>query len=168
MRHLGSFLAFLAAIAVVPQIASAEDLAAADALFKKGLVDMEAGRYDAACPAIGESMRLDPRPGTLFTLAECEGKAGKIATAVARYEDYLQLFARLTPQQQKKQLGREQIAAERKQALSRRAPADPRPAEDRAERDTRLPRWCRPRDSCPRGSAPRRPRRARDHREQRG
>ncbi len=122
MRHIVPGIALLTVIAACPLTAMAEDLAVADALFKKGLEDMEAGKFDTACPAIGESMRLDPRPGTLFTLAECEGKAGKIATAVARYEDYLQLFARLTPAQQKKQLGREQIAAERKNALSADVP----------------------------------------------
>lgn len=115
-------LAFLTVLSAAPATSWAQDLAAADALFNKGLADMEAGRFDTACPAIGESYRLDPRGGTLFTLAECEAKAGKIATAVARYEDYLQFFSRLTPQQQKKQLGREKIAAEQKQALSQDVP----------------------------------------------
>ncbi len=118
MRYLGSCIALFSAVTALSSAALAQDLAVANAMFKKGLADMEAGRFDTACPAFGESMRLDPRPGTLFTLAECEAKAGKIATAVARYEDYLQLFARLSPQQQQKQLGREQIVADRKQALS--------------------------------------------------
>src|SRR5438477_5379956 len=102
----------VAALVAIPSIsistrALAQDLAAAEALFNKGLADMQAGHYDTGCPSIAESYRLDPRPGTLFTLAECEAKGGKLATAVARYEDYLQLFARLTPDQQAKQKGRE-------------------------------------------------------------
>ena len=116
-----SVLAFVVSSAV-PATSRAQDLAAAEALFNKGLADMEAGRFDIACPAIGESYRLDPRGGTLFTLAECEAKAGKIATAVARYEDYLQFFSRLEPKKQKQQLGREKIAIEQKQALSQDVP----------------------------------------------
>ena len=93
MRNIVNVLLFL--VISAPATAAAQDLAAAEALFSKGLADMEAGRYDAACPAIGESYRLDPRGGTLFTLAECEAKAGKIATAVARYDDAL--FDRADP-----------------------------------------------------------------------
>ncbi|APR80132.1 Hypothetical protein A7982_05479 [Minicystis rosea] len=118
---LASILAF-AFLSAAPATSWGQDLAAAEALFNKGLADMEAGRFDTACPAIGESYRLDPRGGTLFTLAECEAKAGKIATAVARYEDYLQFFSRLEPKKQKQQLGREKIAMEQKQALNQDVP----------------------------------------------
>jgi len=79
---------------------------------------MEARRYEEACPAIEESYKLDPRPGTLFTLAECEAGWGRIATAVRRYDDYLTLYAALTPEKQKKQGEREQIAREQKAKLS--------------------------------------------------
>ena len=61
---------------------------------------MLAGRYDTGCPELAESYRLDPAPGTLFTLAECERKGGNIATALARYDDYLQLFNRMSPDEQ--------------------------------------------------------------------
>lgn len=50
---------------------------------------MDAGRHDVACPMLEESYRLDPRPGALFTLATCEAKRGRLATAVAHYKDYL-------------------------------------------------------------------------------
>ncbi len=102
--------------------AAAQDVAAAKVLFNRGLGDMEAGRLEAACPAIGESFRLDPRPGTLFTLAECEAKRGRFATAVARYDDYLAMFARLPPDQQEKQLGREGLARAQKAALGPQVP----------------------------------------------
>lgn len=101
---------------------AAQDVATADALFRKGLKDMEAGNYTSGCPAIAESLRLDPRAGTLFTLAECEAGAGKVATAVARYQDYLELYARMSPPQQSKQLGREKIAADKKRALEPQQP----------------------------------------------
>src|SRR4051812_21352406 len=91
--------------------AGAQDVATAEALFNRGVADMDARRYTTACPALAESQRLDPRPGRLFTLADCEALQGRIATAVALYGDYLALYARLTPAQQRTQLGREKIAA---------------------------------------------------------
>lgn len=101
---------------------AAQDVATAEALFRRGLKDMDAGDYKSGCPAIAESLRLDPRAGTLFTLAECEAGAGKVATAVARYQDYLELYARMSPPQQSKQLGREKIAADKKRALEPQLP----------------------------------------------
>jgi hypothetical protein len=80
--------------------AAAEDTATAGALFEKGVADMEAKRFASACPAIEESQRIDPRPGTLFTLAECLAGWGKVASAVARYQDYVDLVPLLAPQQQ--------------------------------------------------------------------
>ena len=65
------------------------DAAAASELFRQGLSDMLAGRYETACPRLEESQHLDPQLGTLFTLAECSAKAEKIASAVAYYEDFL-------------------------------------------------------------------------------
>jgi hypothetical protein len=120
MRAL--YACFALAICFAPSSVEAQDLAAAEALFNKGLAEMEAKKFDTACPALAESHRIDPRAGTLFTLAECENKAGKIATAVARYEDYLRAFGRLTADQQSKQKGREKIAAEQKAALSPHVP----------------------------------------------
>ena len=90
----------------------AQDSAAAEALFNKALADFDAGRLDAACPAFAESQRLDPRPGTLFTLAECEARAGLLASAVGHYGDYLSQFGRMSQAEQKKQRGRDKIALE--------------------------------------------------------
>lgn len=114
-------LVTLACLAL-PGVAAGQDLALAESLFDTGLREMQAGNYEKACPALAESHRIDPRPGTLFTLAECENKAGRIATAVARYEDYLRLFAKMSPDQQAKQQGREKISAEQKAALSPQVP----------------------------------------------
>src|SRR5262245_16580097 len=87
------FAAVSAALLLAAPLARAQDVAAAEALFNKGVADMAAGRYDTACPALAESQKLDPRPGTLFAQAECNAKAGKIATAVALYEDYQRTLA---------------------------------------------------------------------------
>ena len=78
----------------------AQDTATAGALFEKGVADLEAKRFESACPVIQESHRIDPRPGTLFTLAECLAQWGKVASAVARYQDYVDLVPLLLPDQQ--------------------------------------------------------------------
>ena len=108
----------LLALLAVPSTALAQDIAAAESLFDRGLADMEAGRYETGCKAIAESQRLDPRPGTLFTLAVCEGQWGRIATAVSRYGDYLSLYDRLTPAEQARQRERAREAKAQQKALS--------------------------------------------------
>ena len=117
---LAACLAASAMLLATP--AEAQEDAAAEALFNKGLSEMEAGHYDTACPTIKESQRLDPRMGTLFTLAECEAKGGMIASAVAHYDEYLRLFGRLTTQQKSTQAGREKISAAQKAALAPQVP----------------------------------------------
>ena len=115
-------LAFLAATLFGATPALAQDSAAAEALFKKGVDEMTAGHFDVACPAIAESQRLDPRPGTLFTLAECEAKAGKIATALVHYEDYLHLVDTLPDAQKQRHAQRADIAKAQRKALSPEVP----------------------------------------------
>jgi hypothetical protein len=114
----------LAAMAVTCHAggAAAQDVAAAEALFDRGVEEMKAGRYEKGCPALAESYRIDPRPGALFTLAECENKRGKIATAVARYEEYLRLVATLAPAQIERQRERIDIANKQKASLQSEVP----------------------------------------------
>jgi hypothetical protein len=94
----------------------------ADAQFKYGLAEMLAGRYATGCPALETSYRLDPRAGTLFTLAECLRKAGKTSSALASYDEYLSLYARMTPEQRATQRERVAIATEERAALMDREP----------------------------------------------
>ena len=75
----------------------------AQALFDAGVEDMEAGRFEKACPAIEASQRMDPRPGTLFTLAECEAQRGRVATAMRYYAEYLNLYRNFVPQKRLEQ-----------------------------------------------------------------
>src|SRR6185369_12934307 len=98
------------ACALLVSVAYAQDSATAGALFEKGVADMEAGRFESACPAIAESQRIDPRPGTLFTLAECHARWGKVASAAAQYQEYVDLVSRLTPEQQQRHKARADIA----------------------------------------------------------
>lgn len=94
-------LCLVTASATLPaRTALAQDSATASALFDKGVADMQAGQFATACPAIEESQRLEPRPGTLFTLAECQAHWGKVASAVAHYEEYVALVSRLPGDQQ--------------------------------------------------------------------
>lgn len=71
---------------------------------------MESGRYETACPRIEQSYRIDPRIGALFALAECESKRGRIATAVARYDEYLTEHGKLPRDKKAKQGDRALIA----------------------------------------------------------
>ena len=115
-RYLG--ISSLISLLGLASPALAQDVATAEALFNRGLADMEAGRYATGCPAIAESQRLDPRGGTLFTLSQCEVRWGRIATAVTRLGDYLELYERLTPDQKVLQGERRKVAKEQRDKLA--------------------------------------------------
>jgi hypothetical protein len=83
---------------------------------------MEAGRYETGCAALAESYRLDPKPGALFTQATCEARWGKLATAVAHYEEFLQRVAALPPAERARHEGREEAARAQVAELSPRVP----------------------------------------------
>jgi hypothetical protein len=100
----------------------AQSGAAAEALYKKGLADMKAGRYETGCPALAESVRLDRRAGALFTLAECEAKWGKLARAVADYDDFLAWVARMSPADQSQQSERQSLAQKQRERLGELVP----------------------------------------------
>lgn len=80
---------------------------------------MESGRYETACPRIEQSYRIDPRIGALFALAECESKRGRIATAVAHYDEYLTEHGKL-PRDRKAKQGDRALIARRQVDLLRR------------------------------------------------
>jgi hypothetical protein len=110
---------WLSATAVVAQ---PEDMDRAKQLFKTGLEDMLGGRYERGCPALAESYELSKLPGALFTLAECEAKWGKLASALSNYQQYLALFVKLTPEQREKQAERKRVATEQVSALNTAVP----------------------------------------------
>jgi hypothetical protein len=120
-RRLPAFPALVLGLLVARSaIAAGPD--APDALFDKGVEQMEAGQFDKACPAIALSYKLDPLPGTLFTLAECENKLGKTATALGHYQDYLTVYGRLPPEKKRKQGDREKVSKEAVGTLSKQVP----------------------------------------------
>jgi hypothetical protein len=94
----------------------------AGALFDQGLADMLAGNYDVACPALAESYRLEPLPGALFTLAECESKWGRVASARAHYLEYLARIDKMSAENRDAQGDRPGVAREQVDALSAEVP----------------------------------------------
>ncbi|MGK3989127.1 hypothetical protein WME99_39140 [Sorangium sp. So ce136] len=86
-------------------------------LFEKGLADLQAGRFGTACPALRKSYRFEKRQRTLFYLAECEERAGRIATAALHYDEFLDAFERLSPPEQKDEADRQKLALERREKL---------------------------------------------------
>lgn len=113
---LPSLLLLLASLSA-PLPAGAQDIVTAEALFHSGLDDMEAGRYEKGCKALAESQRLDPRLGTLFTLATCEERWGHIATAVIRFEDFIVLYERLPEDRKAVHAARHKVAVETRDKL---------------------------------------------------
>lgn len=72
--------------------AQASDPAAGEALFREGRAAADAGNYQKACEKFHESHRLDPAPGTVLNIADCEEKLGHIATAWTLYQEVMQKF----------------------------------------------------------------------------
>ncbi|NUO49157.1 MAG: hypothetical protein HOV80_09905 [Polyangiaceae bacterium] len=68
---------------------TAEDRAAAEALFEEGRALVEKGDIAPACDRFAESQRRDPQLGTLLYLATCHEQQGKTATAWVEFKDAL-------------------------------------------------------------------------------
>jgi hypothetical protein len=94
--------------------ADGHDPAAAESLFRDGRAAAQRGDWEAACPKLRESQRLDPAPGTLLNLADCEEHRGKVATA-------WQLFRQVVDSVPAND-DRSPIAAKRAAALEKRLP----------------------------------------------
>jgi tetratricopeptide (TPR) repeat protein len=59
--------------------------AAAETLFREGVVEAKAGRFAAAIEKFRASFELDPARGTLLGLAMAEQNAGRLADAIGHY-----------------------------------------------------------------------------------
>lgn len=84
---------------LVSSIAQAQgsDPAAADALFRAGRDAMKKADWAVACSKFAESQRLDPAPGTLLNLAQCEEQQGRTASAVQHYRDLMEVVPSTDP-----------------------------------------------------------------------
>lgn len=109
----------MSSFAITP-LAAAQDVG--EVLFNRGLAAMERGAYERGCHDLAESQRLDPRPGTLFTSASCEDRWGHSATAVARYDEYLLVYARLPEERRAAQGERPKIARSQREKLAPEVP----------------------------------------------
>lgn len=100
----------LGALVILPPVAAAQgrDRAGAEALFRAGRDAAERGDYATACQRFEESNRLDPALGTLFNLADCEEKTGKLASAWQRFREVAQ---RLSPTDERSAIARDRAAA---------------------------------------------------------
>lgn len=61
--------------------------AAAEALFNEGSALVDAGKIEAGCKKLEASQALDASTGTLLHLADCYERAGRTATAWARFRE---------------------------------------------------------------------------------
>jgi hypothetical protein len=78
-RRLFSWLVVPALLCTTPsaQAGSGE----AEAAFRDGRKAVRAGDWATACTKFAESERLEPAPGTLLNLADCEDHVGKLVSA---------------------------------------------------------------------------------------
>jgi hypothetical protein len=93
------------------RVLRAEEDALAEELFREGKRLVAEGDYEAACPKLAESYRLDPGGGTLLALALCHEAAGRTASAWADFT------AAITLAKRDHRADREQIAREHAEAL---------------------------------------------------
>lgn len=67
--------------------AAAQPATPAIELFKQGRALAKAGKHAEACEKFQKSLEIDPQLGTLFNIAQCEEKIGKLASALAAYRE---------------------------------------------------------------------------------
>ncbi len=128
MRCVLWFLAGLAVFHAGTGQAWADEPASGDAPSKpqstleRAQLDLEGGRYAEACKALKDAYREDPRPATLYRIAACYDKWGRIATAAVHYDDYLAAFGQLSDTEQKAERDNEETASARREALEKKIP----------------------------------------------
>jgi hypothetical protein len=81
MRRLHALAALVVAGSLAPCGVAYAGSAEAEAAFRDGRKAMQAGDYPTACTRFADSERLEPAPGTLLNLAECETHIGKLVSA---------------------------------------------------------------------------------------
>ncbi len=85
MRKAALALSFSLCAALWASAASARDPAAAEVLYRSARDAAKKGDWATACAQFAESQRLDPAPGTLLNLADCEEHRGLVAAAWIHY-----------------------------------------------------------------------------------
>jgi len=94
---IGIFALALAGFASASSRASAQPPAEAakraEVLFEEAREALVRGDYEVACPRFGESYRIDPAPGTLLNLGDCEERRGRPAAAWIAFRSAQRLLA---------------------------------------------------------------------------
>jgi tetratricopeptide (TPR) repeat protein len=86
-------LALLAAVQLIVAVLSAGEAEAnpkARELYKRGVEEYKARKYDAAIATLKESYALDPKPDALFALAQAERLGGRCPEARKHYKELLE------------------------------------------------------------------------------
>lgn len=88
-RVLRTVVVACSLVVVVPEARAQEatTTGTATALFDQAVALMERGNFAEACPKLARSNELSPNGGTLFALAECYERSGKIASAWVTYKE---------------------------------------------------------------------------------
>lgn len=89
MTKKSTFAAVLISAALFAGTAFADVSAEADQLFKQGQELLADKKVDAACAAFERSEKLEPRGGTLLSLAYCHEQQGRISLAYVEYDEAL-------------------------------------------------------------------------------
>ena len=108
--RFGTTLGAALAVATAAPTASADDSAAAQALFDQAKKALAAHDYSEACPKLEESYKLQEALGTLLNLADCYERAGKLASAWSKFLE-VATKARANGQAQRARIGRDRAAA---------------------------------------------------------
>jgi tetratricopeptide (TPR) repeat protein len=130
---MGSKLAILAAqfVAMTVLVREAAADTTARGLFKQGIEDYKAQKYDVAAATLKQSYELDPKPDVLFALAQAERLGGHCPEAVAHYKKLLESVSDLPTAK----------VIQNSLALCPQAAAEkPKPAEPASQPETRAPR----------------------------
>jgi tetratricopeptide (TPR) repeat protein len=93
---------------------SAQDKAAAEALFRQGRDLAKQGKFVEACARFESSHKLDPSSGTLLNLADCYEKLGRTASAWVTFEDASRLARSRGETQKSTEAGKRARALEAK------------------------------------------------------
>jgi hypothetical protein len=80
----------------------------AETLFREGRAAVDAGDLPKACAKFEQSYRLDPAPGTLLNLGDCEERRGRLATA---WERFNRMYDTLAPNDDRRALARSRADA---------------------------------------------------------
>ena len=82
-----SRLAVLLLVATASLARAQSPASEASELFRQARELYKSGNYADACVKFAKSQDLDPQLGTLFNLAQCDEKIGKLASALAAYRE---------------------------------------------------------------------------------